>query len=573
MSAKKIQVQRKTSSISIRIAAVVSVVLLALMALAGTWMDRKLTSAIEAQERAQVELQVKTLLTSLETLMINGSGMLARTWLDNLKGQHGILSAAVYDLSGSEAFYDTGTVEKVDAYIGARRFERPGAAQSTEISPERQSQIKTALRGQTVVYVDSANTLSMLLPIPSRAACLQCHGYEASDLRGVFAIKVDRLRIEERISAMRAHLWLTASITTLLLGLVLWLILNRQVLKPVMALRSAIIRVAAGERNVKLRHDRQDELGEVVELFNSMQDHLEAGETRIRAVMDCVMESVLILNERGDIEAANPAATKLLGYPQKQIIGMHISRVINSEDEGHGSVPYLSEAYFARGVALSDRVSEQVAIRKDGSSCPVEISLSEMMSASKRHYVVSVRDISLRVEQMAALKFMALHDPLTSLPNRTLLMDRLDHAVSVCDREGGTFALLFLDLDKFKDVNDIYGHHYGDALLCEVACRIRDEIRKSDTVARLGGDEFAVLLQGMNREKVKGLAEKILQRLHDPITIEGQEIHAGGSIGIAVYPNDGSDHVTLMKHADIAMYAAKQNHLGAVFYDHEINRK
>ncbi|MEW5755260.1 MAG: diguanylate cyclase [Pseudomonadota bacterium] len=562
---------QKTSSISVRIAIVVSVVLLLLMVLAGTWVDRKLASAIEEQERTQVALQVKTLLTSLETLMINGNGMLARTWLDNLKGQHGIINAAVYDRSGKEAFYDTGTVEKVDAYLGVRRFERPPTTNPGKITQELSEPIHAALGGETVVYVDSANNLSMFLPIPSRAACLHCHGYEASDLRGVFAITVERLSVEQRIGAMRTHLWVTASITTLALGLVLWLILNKQVLKPLMRLRGAIIRVAAGERGVKLSHDHQDEVGEVVELFNAMQDNLEAGETRIRAVMDSVMEGVLILNERGEIEAANPAAGKLFGYPQKALIGMHISRLICSEDEGLAGAPYLSERYFASGVALSERISEQVAIRKDSSSCPVEISLSEM-AAGKKYYVLSVRDISLRVEQMAALKFMALHDPLTSLPNRTLLMDRLDHAVTVCEREAGTFALLFLDLDKFKDVNDIYGHHYGDVLLCEVASRIRDEIRKSDTVARLGGDEFAVLLQGMNRDKVKGLADKVLQRLHDPITIEGKELHAGGSIGIAVFPDDGRDHVTLMKHADIAMYAAKQNHLGAVFYSSQLER-
>jgi len=180
-------------------------------------------------------------------------------------------------------------------------------------------------------------------------------------------------------------------------------------------------------------------------------------------------------------------------------------------------------------------------------------------------------DITERVRVEEALRRQALHDALTGLPNRTLLGDRLGHALAAARRDRAPLALFLMDLDRFKEVNDTLGHDAGDALLREVGQRIQEALRASDTVARLGGDEFAVLLPGDDQESAVGAARKLLAALAAPVTLRDQGIVAGGSIGIALYPDHGEDAATLLRRADVAMYAAKRAGTGYALYtpDHD----
>ncbi|MBK5106363.1 MAG: diguanylate cyclase [Burkholderiales bacterium] len=169
-------------------------------------------------------------------------------------------------------------------------------------------------------------------------------------------------------------------------------------------------------------------------------------------------------------------------------------------------------------------------------------------------------DITEQKEAEQRIQHLAHHDNLTGLPNRLLFNDRLDQSISLARRDAGQFALLYLDLDKFKPVNDAFGHNIGDALLRVVADRIREQVRESDTVARIGGDEFAVILRDIgDREDAVIVAEKIVAVLAQPFHLESQEqqVDIGTSIGIALYPDDARDHETLIKLADAAMYSAK----------------
>lgn len=153
---------------------------------------------------------------------------------------------------------------------------------------------------------------------------------------------------------------------------------------------------------------------------------------------------------------------------------------------------------------------------------------------------------------------MAQHDALTHLPNRALFADRLNHELSRAKRHGGRFAIIFLDLDHFKSVNDKYGHSAGDQLLRQVADRLKSAVRKADTVARIGGDEFVLLMAELSeKESVLGLAEKIQEALREPFLIDGQALRISCSIGVAVYPQDGNDANALTKNADESMYRAK----------------
>ena len=169
-------------------------------------------------------------------------------------------------------------------------------------------------------------------------------------------------------------------------------------------------------------------------------------------------------------------------------------------------------------------------------------------------------DITERKRAEARIEELATRDPLTGLPNRLLLSDRLAQGIASAGRAGQKLAVMFIDLDHFKAINDTLGHHVGDQLLKEVARRLAGVVRKDDTLSRLGGDEFVIVLEGLRTpEDASHIAQKILQTLGYPYVIEGHELHSAGSVGIALYPNDGEDGATLMRHADTAMYAAKSS--------------
>ncbi|MEO5573195.1 MAG: diguanylate cyclase [Gammaproteobacteria bacterium] len=175
------------------------------------------------------------------------------------------------------------------------------------------------------------------------------------------------------------------------------------------------------------------------------------------------------------------------------------------------------------------------------------------------------------LEQARLLEYQTLHDSLTGLPNRTLLYDRLQQALAVSRRSHKNVALLIIDLDHFKDVNDKLGHHAGDLLLQEVAARLRGVVRESDTVARLSGDEFAVLLTNIEDAGHAVIAtEEILKRVYQPTVIDGHTLTVGGSIGIVLSPAHGDDKDTLMRRADLAMYHAKRRKSGYAMYGHHL---
>ena len=178
--------------------------------------------------------------------------------------------------------------------------------------------------------------------------------------------------------------------------------------------------------------------------------------------------------------------------------------------------------------------------------------------------LLSIQDIN----RIAALeRHHALHDELTNLPNRTLLYERVNHALSVAKRTESSMVVLIMDLNQFKEVNDTLGHHCGDCLLQQVAPRLKSVVRESDTVARLGGDEFSIVLHNTNEEGAILICNKILTSLDKPFSVEGHTLKAAMSIGIAKYPEDGDDCETLMQRADVAMYVAKKDASGYALYD------
>jgi diguanylate cyclase (GGDEF)-like protein len=198
-------------------------------------------------------------------------------------------------------------------------------------------------------------------------------------------------------------------------------------------------------------------------------------------------------------------------------------------------------------------------LRADGAKFPAEASISRMTLAGKPHYSVILNDITTRKRDQERLKFLANYDQLTSLPNRGLFNQRLERALAHAQRFNKGLALLFMDLDRFKNVNDTLGHEAGDSVLKEVAAILTGCVREIDTVARLGGDEFVILIEGVTDvRQVGSVGHKLMRAMAEPLLLGGHECSVTASIGISTYPADGSDGATLLKNADIAMYRAKE---------------
>ena len=289
---------------------------------------------------------------------------------------------------------------------------------------------------------------------------------------------------------------------------------------------------------------------------------LHDSESRVRAVLDNVEEGIVTFSEAGTLELFNPGAGRMFGYSSVDVVGKHVSVLIPEpgHDEGAGYATGLS----VTGEARADGVEREVAARRrNGDTFPVDLRLSEFLLTGRRQFIGTLRDATQRKAAETELLRLANHDALTGLPNRSLIQDRIQQSIARCNRSGGSFAVMFLDLDKFKTINDSLGHNAGDLLLKMVACRVLGCLREEDTVGRQGGDEFIVLLASLGAAgDAAFVAQKILRALSAPFLANGQDLHTGASIGIAVYPEDGSDVETLLKHSDAAMYCAKDSGRG-----------
>ncbi|MCB1954196.1 MAG: diguanylate cyclase [Rhodocyclaceae bacterium] len=273
------------------------------------------------------------------------------------------------------------------------------------------------------------------------------------------------------------------------------------------------------------------------------------------SVFSATHDGVLITDISGNIVDANPSMCRMSGYSYHELVG-HNPRLFRSRRQ---DADYYARMW--RGLAeLGHWEGEMWNRRKDGSEVPERLTISAVHddAGNVTHYIGVYTDISALKAHQRELERQALHDALTGLPNRRLLVDRIHQALAQARRTRGQVAVAFLDLDGFKAVNDALGHDAGDALLITIAHRLQSSIREGDTVARLGGDEFVLLLVGLgSTSEVAGTLERILEEVGKPICLDGREAHVGASIGVALHPEDGDEAELLLQHADMAMYEAK----------------
>jgi diguanylate cyclase (GGDEF)-like protein/PAS domain S-box-containing protein len=320
--------------------------------------------------------------------------------------------------------------------------------------------------------------------------------------------------------------------------------------KTHLALRAAQLRLAR----------KNHSLQEAVLARQEAEESLKKSEMAYRRLFETAHDGILLVDAKsGQVIDANPAIMALLHTTRAALLGQRLENLaaFAQNPAAHSSV---------EDILRCERVKYDDWVLQDGSETGIDVEVIGLLYEAHDQPVIqyNIRDTSDRKQAEARIRYLALHDALTGLPNRSLLSDRLERAIAHARRQQAQVAVMMLDLDHFKHINDSLGHHVGDILLQTVADRLRACLRECDTAARLGGDEFVLLLGDVQTPAdIETVAAKVLQTLKRPFPIEQHQLHIGGSIGVSLFPHDGEDANNLLRAADTAMYEAKSGGRGA----------
>ncbi|TAK89866.1 MAG: EAL domain-containing protein [Burkholderiaceae bacterium] len=294
---------------------------------------------------------------------------------------------------------------------------------------------------------------------------------------------------------------------------------------------------------------------------------LRESEQHFRSLVEQAADGFYVFDAAGQLVDVNQCACDSLGYTRTELLSLHVSAIDAGSSEEDRRMLY---ARILEGTPIA---LESQYRRKDGQTFPVEIRISSIAISGQQHFLALVRDVTDRRRLQDHIHHLAYHDALTGLPNRAMFSRTLNHVLARARRQNKQLALLFIDLDRFKNINDTLGHDNGDRLLQEITRRLLSSLREIDMVARFGGDEFVVLLEDMvDVNHATTVANKILAAIDQEYQLNYQPVHVTTSIGISLFPHDGADESTLMKHADIAMYQAKaEGKNGYRFYSAQMN--
>ena len=308
------------------------------------------------------------------------------------------------------------------------------------------------------------------------------------------------------------------------------------------------------QRGLSDRHRVDDLDNEISQLHEELREQ----KNRFKTIFDTTHMGVALLNLDGRFIRVNQALCELLGYVEDEILTMNFYHLIHPNDLNNFQIhvqQLIDKKIYSYDI-------EQQCFRKNGEGLWVMSTLSLIRDYKEKplYYIIQIQDITLQKKAEERLHHMAYHDPLTGLANRNKLEQFINNTLAQARRHQQEFALLFLDLDRFKNINDTIGHEAGDLILQIIAERLRSAVRSTDTVARLGGDEFVLVITDVKKtESVALIAQNILKNILQVIVVKGQEIYLTTSIGISLYPFDGYNMQTLMKNADLALYRSKEH--------------
>jgi len=342
-----------------------------------------------------------------------------------------------------------------------------------------------------------------------------------------------------------------ASVVTLLVSIVLhsdiFLIIT-----IITAVLVGLMAVLAFIQMIKARHNTFEMSQKLLVTTSKLNDY----QARFDTLCYSANLGIALVDLDGNFVSTNPAFYELFNYSEKEMRSLNLSQLLHAADSN--SIQTTMQQIIEGEIPTYQ--AELKCCKKGGENIWAILNIN-LIRDNQRHpsyYLIQIQNISLQKKAEAKLRHMAYHDPLTGLENRNKLEQFVNHILSSSRRQQHNFALMFLDLDRFKNINDTIGHEAGDNLLQIVAERLRSTVRTTDLVVRLGGDEFVLVITNVKKtESVALIAEKILEVLLKPIVIKEQELYITTSIGISLYPFDGQNMQTLMKNADLALYRAK----------------
>ncbi|WP_246320953.1 bifunctional diguanylate cyclase/phosphodiesterase [Paenibacillus germinis] len=290
---------------------------------------------------------------------------------------------------------------------------------------------------------------------------------------------------------------------------------------------------------------------------NRFESQSLGSERKFRSVIESANDAIILADSKGTIISWNTGAQLIFGYQEKDVLGKKLQIIIPERyREAHQKG---MERYLTTGKPhVIGKTVELQGLREDGSEFPIELSIADWVEDGNTYFSSIIRDITERKKTEEKINQMVYLDPLTGLPNRRLLNDRLTQALDQTSENKQIIGIMFIDLDRFKYINDTLGHAMGDRLLIEVAKRLRDCMGKMDTVSRQGGDEFIVLLPNTTSDEITKKAQNIVHLFTKSVVLSEHEMFVTPSIGISLYPSDGRDIETLIKNADTAMYRVKE---------------
>ncbi len=397
--------------------------------------------------------------------------------------------------------------------------------------------------------------------------CLSCHHVPDGTVNGAANIVLDLSEEFELIRSINAWLWIGQFALQIVLFFMIDVVI-RSFTDPLSKLKRVMVAMQEdGDLSRRVDLKSRDEIGKMGDAFNALAQTLQTsveqvkeGQEQLRLAAEVFIssaEAIVITDVNNDIIQVNRAFTQITGYSAEDVIGKN-PRILKSGDQGPEFYKQMWDALLTTG-AWQGEIMDR---RKSGEIYPKWLSIAVVRDEKGEicNYIALFSDITERRASFERIQHLAHFDALTSLPNRTLLNQHIEQALLTAKRNRNKMALLFLDLDGFKGVNDTMGHHAGDLLLREVSQRLRNCVRETDMVSRLGGDEFVVVMSAINRpEDAAQVAQKIIDAICIPFVIEGYSVNIGTSIGISIYPDDAGDSDTLKKFADAAMYQVKQS--------------